>query len=443
MFKFFKSYSRYVWALIFLLAATALAVLSVFMLDGKDKDNVSKDVATSSVVSEDTVSDTEPEVSEPIEPEEITSSEETPTPEPKVTVINAYLPYEAQSCEAGSVMNVIISARLESSKVTATFNGQTINLEQQPYALNADGTAPEFVNFTGNFVLPEGNDSNLNLGKVKFYAEYDGHSDTYYSPTITCLRDPQCDRITVVEVVAESAETFHGTTTDDYSDPRNSPLPKGTVDYMVGDVVYDSASGKAYYNLRCGKRVYIDKNNPPSTERYQVTKTYKGELPDTNDISLNAASVKGSHTYITFDTAWKAPFAVSVGPQQYTNPAIRDFTVESVTATYVDIKFYYTATVGGDIALPENPLFSSATVIAQEGGAILRLNLKKTGGFYGWDAYYNSNGQLEFKFLNAKAAVSANNQYGADLAGITVLLDAGHGGRDPGALGLDKNNMPE
>ncbi len=434
MFKLLKKRPKWLVGAAFGLSATALAVF--IALSFTQKYNPTKNQAvTSDVVIEETEIETvtsvpsiTQSVEEPISSTE-TSSKETTPPPPKVKVINAYLPYQKQSYAAGSTFEVIISAPPDSTRVEATFNGQTIRLEMQPYA-----NSPEFVNFAGHFTLPEGNEENLSLGKVKYFAEWNGHTDTYYSPTITCLRDPACDRTTVVEVIAESAETFSGDTTDDKSDPRLSPLPKGTVDYKVGGVIYDKESEKYYYKLRCGRRVYVDKPNPPSS-KYQVTTTYKGELPDTNKVALNEASVSGGYTYMEFSTEWKAPFAVTVAPQEYTRPSIYDFTVASVTSRYVDIKFYYANTVSGDLNLPENPLFSRAEVIAQEGGAVLRLHLKKTGGFYGWNAYYNSDEKLEFKFLNPKKATVTSNRYGADLSGITVMLDAGHGGRDPGAIG--------
>ncbi len=383
-------------------------------------------------------SDAETESTQEPSSSQAASSEEAAPPKPRVVVINGYSPYQKQSYAAGATIDVIVAARPDCTKVTATFGGQVIKLAKQGATAN-----PEFYNFTAKITLPTGNEENLNLGKIKYYAEWQGNSETYYSPTITCLRDPQCDRTTVVEVVAESAETFDGNTTNDNSDPRLSPLPKGTVDYKVGGVVYDKESDKYYYNLRCGRRVYVDKPNPPNTAKYQVTKIYKGELPDSNQISLNATSVSGGYTYITFDTAWKAPFAVTVGPQQYGNPSRRDFTVQSFTANYVDIKFYYASVIGGNVVLPDNPLFRHAEAIPQAGGAVLRLHFKKAAGFYGWDAYYNSARQLEFKFLNPKGAIAASNKYGADLTGITVMLDAGHGGRDPGALGAGGVNEAE
>lgn len=349
------------------------------------------------------------------------------------TVIKAYAPYEKQSYEAGSSFVAVAYARVDSSSVTATFNGKTINLTPQPYK-----EGEQFTNFTGSFTLPTGNEGDINLGGVKFTGSCQGLTRSYTSPSIICLRDKALDGTQIVEIVASQAETFNGNTTDDWSRPTNSYLPAGTVDYKVGGIVYEAESGNSYYNLRCGKRVYIDKKNAPDTTRVTVSKLYAGELPEYNTISLAESKIDGKHSVLTFDTAWRAPFAVEIGPQSYTNPSKQDYTISSVTYSYIDIKFFYTREIGGDFAIKNHPLFSSAQIISGSDGYTLRLHLKSVGAFYGWNAEYNSNGQLEFKFLNAPKVTKKN-----DLSGIKIVIDAGHGGRDIGAPGLRPDTNPE
>ncbi len=349
------------------------------------------------------------------------------------TVIKAYAPYEKQSYEAGSSFVAVAYARVDSSSVTATFNGKTINLVAQPYK-----EGEQFTNFTGSFTLPSGNESDINLGGVKFTGTCQGLTKSYTSPSIICLRDKALDGTQIVEIVASQAETFNGNTTDDWSRPTNSYLPEGTVDYKVGGIVYEAESGNSYYNLRCGKRVYIDKKNAPDTTRVTVSKLYAGQLPEYNTISLAESTIDGKHSVLTFDTAWRAPFAVEIGPQSYTNPSKQDYTISSVTYSYVDIKFYYTQGIGGEFNLQNHPLFSSAQIIPANDGYTLRLHLKSVGAFYGWNAEYNSSGQLEFKFLNAPSITEKN-----DLSGIKIVIDAGHGGRDIGAPGLRPDTNPE
>lgn len=359
-------------------------------------------------------------------------------------LVKGYAPSTKQSYEAGSVFAVTVLAR-KGCTVTAQFNGSKINLSATLSGGEEDNTDDtEFVNFTGTFTLPTKNDSNLNLGGVKITASGYGTSATYKTPSITCLRDASLDRTYVVEIVADHAETFNGGSADDASRPTNAYLPKGTVDYKVGGIAYDSSSGNRYYNMRYGKMVYIDKKNSPDTSRNTVSKIYEGQLPDTNEVSLAAVSRSGHHTVLTFDTAWKAPFELDIGPQSYYDAAAQDYRISRATYTYVDIKFCYTQAIGGDMsAVAGMGVFSYAEVLPAQGGCVVRLHLKSTGAFYGWDSRYNDKGQLEFSFLDAVAAGSGENEYGTDLTGIKIMIDAGHGGRDPGALGVDGKNHPE
>lgn len=432
MLSFIKSHKNIFIKITSVLLAITLAVLCAAMV--LQKTEMILDELSSYSYIEDEISVSSDSVVIETEPQQTITSQIAPPPE----IISAYLPYEKQMLAAGTTFDVIAAARYDSTSVTATFNGQTILLEAQT------NSESDFIDFKGSFTLPTGNEYDINLGGVTFYAEWQGHSAKYTSPSIICLRDTALDRITVVEVVADTAETFDGNTTNDNSDPRLSYLPKGTIDYRVGNMIYDKKSENHYYKLRFGRRVYVDKKNPPDDSRVKITTAYEGSVPDTNEISFESSEVSGGHTYFTFNTAWKAPFTLELAPQSYNNPSIRDFIIQSATYSYVDIKFCYTSQIGGDIdTLAENPLFSSAQVIAAEGGYILRLNLKKVGAFYGWDCYYNENGQLVFKFLNPKTISSADNEYGVNLNGATVMIDVGHGGKDPGAEGLLPDTMFE
>ena len=349
------------------------------------------------------------------------------------TVIKAYAPYEKQSYEAGSSFVAVALARVNSTSVTATFNGQTINLVQQPY-----DEGEEFTNFAGSFTLPGGNETDINLGGVKFTASCEGHTNSFTSPSIICLRDKSLDGTQVVEIIASQAETFNGDTADDWSRPTNSYLPQGTVDYKVGGIVYDANSGNSYYNLRCGKRVYINKKNSPDTERVTVSKIYQDTLPEYNTISLAENNRSDKHSTLTFNTDWRAPFAVEIGPQSYNNPSKQDYSIAGVTFSYIDIKFFYTQSIGGEFSFVNHPLFASSEILPSDNGCILRLHLNQVGAFYGWNAEYNSNGQLVFKFLNAPTVTRINS-----LKGIKIVIDAGHGGRDIGAPGINPNVYPE
>lgn len=374
-------------------------------------------------------------------------------------VISSYTPSSDQSYKNGSEFEVTVTARNKST-VTAKFNSATIALTPQ-----ADSN-DEFIVYRGKFSLPSGNLKDIVYNPIVFTATYNGITESFESGKITCKKPdsildsdpsvtPQGSNYIdvgsgkIAEIVHYEAETFDAYSTNDWSRPTNNYLPKGTVDYSAQEYVYHKSGSeiKEYTVLRCGKQVYTTHYDKPYTDTINIVKEYMGTLPDHNEIELASLINNGEHTVLTLNTMWKAPFNIDIAPQAYENPSKQKYGVSQFTANYIDITFCYATILKGDIIIPQdNPLFSSGMIIENydKNGKIiditLRLNFKKTGGFYGWNVYYNDQGQLVFEFLNPQKITVANNEYGADLTGVTVLIDVGHGGKDPGASGADSNH---
>ena len=370
----------------------------------------------------------------------------------RYVIIKTYSPNTSQTLSAGAKLNVTATARTGAT-ITAKFNGETVTLNEK--STGGDG----FSTFTGNFTLPTGHYVDKNLGKVTFTAKHGGFSESFTSQQITCKREdivvdfdpnstPQGGNYInvgsgiICEVVAFNAETFNGNDNKDTSRPYNNYLPKGTVDYSSSKLL--TVKGSDGYShqlvkLRCGRQVYLSKRRKPYKDYTLVTKQYVGTLPDHNEISIAGFTSDGSHTKLTLDTMWKAPFDFKLLDQSYNS----DFTVNDVTFNYVDITFNYATVFEGDISLNDNhPLFKDVKIIKNKSDYTLRFILKKQGGFYGWDAYYNDQNQLCFEFLNPVKVMEAQNEYGADLSGAKILIDIGHGGKvDTGSVG--KNNVAE
>lgn len=389
----------------------------------------------------------------------------------RYAVIKTYSPSSAQNYPSGSTLVVSVTAR-KGSTVTASLNGQTITL-------TASSGSGDFIAYNGKFSLVNTGAKDLNLGKIKYTATHAGVTDTYYSGDIVCKRnsiivdyDPNATPSGgkymnvgsgyIAEIVSYNAETFDGNVpviddSVDWSRPTNNYLPKGTVDYC--STGYLSYNGKNYATLRAGYRVYTERKDDPRDGTKAVIKQYAGTLPDHNEISVDSINNNGSHTVFTFDCLWKAPFYFDLRDQKYNNPSDQNYTVSEVTFNYIDITFCYATVFNGEtlsgektIQIPDNPVFqSTATIIPNkaEDGSIMditvRLFLHKTGAFYGWDSYYNSNGQLCFEFLNPKSVTAnAEKPYGVEnLNGIKIFIDAGHGGIDSGAPGFDSKNHSE
>ena len=326
----------------------------------------------------------------------------------RYVIIESFSPSDAQTYPSGSTLVVNATAR-NGSLVTAVFNGQTVELTKENTDEEVSG---EFVSYNGVFRLPSDNIQDLKLGKITFNATHDGKSESFSSGEITCQKtdaivdyDPNATPTGgkyinvgsgyIAEIVEYNAETFDGNVSDaalkngsvDWSKPTNNYLPKGTLDYC--STSYVNYKEFNYVTLRAGYRVYLERQDKPYDGKKPVVRQYIGSLPDHNEISTAEYTNNGTHTSISFNTLWKAPFYFDILPQSYTNPSIRDYTVSSVTYNYIDITFCYATLFTGEIAIPEDdPLFKSAQVIENknaDGTGVrdytLRLFLKKQGGF--------------------------------------------------------------
>ncbi len=367
----------------------------------------------------------------------------------KYTVAKSFSITKKESYQAGSKLKVTVTARAKAT-VTAKLDGKKITLKPEAQSGN------NFTTFSGSFTLPSGHFKNLNLGKINIKATYKNYTDTFNSKDIICKKEKivksSNPKVTpkdkdyidvgsgiITEIVSSTAETFSGNDKKDTSKPYNNYLPKGTVDYGSAKYTTVKRDGKSFklLTLRCGKKIYKAWYDTPTDKKITVAKQYVGTLPDHNEIGLSAFKTGATHTVLRLDTMWKAPFELELKKQEYNS----DYTVDKVTYTYVDITFCYATSFEGKVTVPkDNPLFSKAKIIKNEYDYTLRLYLKRKGGFYGWDAYYDSQGRLCFKFLNPVKISKAKNEYGADLTGTRILIDVGHGGKDGGAVGKDNKD---
>lgn len=353
----------------------------------------------------------------------------------RYVVMQSYTPSGSRRYNSGAKVSVVVTARVGST-VTATFRGKTVTLSPAGAGGDEEDKKSEtFVRYAGTFTLPSGHTADRNLGAITFKATCQGQTDTGRSGNIICNKE---QKNVVAEVVAFTAETFDGDKSDDNSRPTNNYFPKGTVDYVVGHTYYGE---KEYLLLRCGRRIYVKRELTPPKQTVMVAKEYAASLPDTNKLSLDSLRVTGDATYITLNTDWKAPFFLDLLPQKYRNPSAQEYEITSMTAQYVEITFCYATSVTGKFTFSkDHPLFTKATVQKSGDNTVLRLYLRRTGGFYGWDATYNDKGQLEFYFLHPAQVRASNNAYGANLTGVKVMLDVGHGPKSVGTAGLDSDH---
>lgn len=367
--------------------------------------------------------------------------------------VQSYSNAEGRRYGAGARMYLDVFARIGSS-VTVEFNGEkkesTITVDQL-----GSGAWEGFEKHIIWYDMPNRPKNDVNMGPITYTVTYEGETEVFTTGDIICnayvenlkkdadaTPDQEGYRNVgsgwIVEVVDVNVETFMGLNSLDRSYPYYNYLPQGTVDYGLSDYIYDPTGEMQFVLMRCGVKVYRSTKNTPVTTKKAVVDCYSGTLPDHNTIGLNPLAEEDRFTYLILDTDWKAPFYFDVEEQEYLDTSTRDLRVENFDASYIDIQFCYATEVQGELEIPEDhPLFTRAELIKNEYDHTLRLYLKKEGGLYGWNAYYNENDQLVFKFLKPVTVTPADNPYGADLTGVTVMLDVGHGGIDIGAAGHD------
>ncbi len=355
-------------------------------------------------------------------------------------VISAVSPSKNMSVDGGMVLEISADI-LAGSSAYAVINGTTVSL-------SASDEGGQFIKYYGTYVIPAASSEPVSLGRVKFYADYNGYKASKQGGKITVnayktediiieqgqgqvvapeitgddtvnVLSPDTDHgrgtAYMLRVTSDYAETVPASTADDKSDPRCTPEIKGTIDYIKSEVNYD---GTEYYVTLSG--VKVKKENAAA---------FNGFVMPTNTISVYKSYTSDGYTNAILTMNWKVPFYSEMKEQSYyTGYSGRAFNVSSFTASYIDFTFYYTNAAEGSFDFSSSSVVSSAewVNIGDEGTTTLRVHFRAGGRFYGYRAYYSNDNRLVLQF-NEKPSAS----------GATVIIDPGHGGQDCGAVAVN------
>lgn len=319
-----------------------------------------------------------------------------------IEVIKEVTPTGVINADGATKLKITAVAYSEAA-VYAVVNGKTIamsidednedeSLKNTPYSL-----------FSGSYTIPDATTAVQNLGQITVYGSWNEYKKSKTGATLKVnARALPSDGRPVV-VTAQYAETFPSDVLSHYSDPTYFPLPKGALDYAVGNAINYTATvdGKprsySFYRLASGLRVLTE----------DIATVSQANAPVGNRIT--GATVKSDQRHTT----------VTIATKQQVSYTAR-YSSEAVT-----MEFHFTDSTPPDLSLNQNPLFS--TMSFKNGK--MTLTLKQKGVFFGYNASYDANGNLVLRFNNPPV-VSTNN-----LTGAKIALDPGHGGVDPGALG--------
>ena len=214
------------------------------------------------------------------------------------------------------------------------------------------------------------------------------------------------------------ADTWPLIAGDDTYVPYYTPLINGTMDYVtVASEAYNEDDNEMvyFYELSSGRKVKRDAVQLVSSQNFQK-----------NNISVVSATAQGGTLTIKLRTDWKVPYAFTYNPQNYYSAYGKKYNVTGFTADYLQMTFYHTASATGNIDTSGSDIISSAYWNTDGNTATLTMPLHFAGKYYGYSIEYDQNGYMTVTIHNKPQTLS----------GSVILLDPGHGGDDPGALGL-------
>ncbi len=272
--------------------------------------------------------------------------------------------------------------------VTASFGGQTVTLQQQANA--AAGMAAAFRG-----ALPLGTDypagQTTRQGKVRYRLTYNGATTEYESTGEVFIAGQG-------SYIAVRVTAYQGFV---YENPANLSVFREKLKTGAADYVY--AEDNEYYRLYSGG--FIPK------EQCEII---EGIVRIGNRVLATRSSADGNKERYAF--AGEA------------RPAYRAYYGEGNTFV---LTLYNTA----GSALPnvgDSRLFSSVRAVAGDNSSVTYIfQFRDPALYWGYNVYFNGNDLI--LSISAKPALSQGN---FPLRGVTVMLDPGHGGADPGALGF-------
>lgn len=316
----------------------------------------------------------------------------------QVQVLKEVTPTGSMAVDGGMKVSVTAVA-YENSKVMFSINGQNYPMSLDETSGNEDLRGTTYKRYSGSFVVPDAGKTIQNLGNIVVTASWEGVTKTMEGASVTVNKLAIVEDGVLVRVTADQAIVFPTDEIGPYPTSSNYRLPKGTLDYAVGEeVTYKSGTDvRKYFKLASGMRVYSSDISAVSDSSAYVAN---------NKITGMTVKADENYTYVILLSEQPVPF------------------IPAYSSTKFSIDFKYTSSVTEDIeSLTKNPLFSSATW----NDTTLTLGLKTQGAFLGYKAYHED-GKIVFRFNNPST-----------VKGAKIVVDPGHGGADNGAPGFNPN----
>lgn len=289
--------------------------------------------------------------------------------------------------------------------ITAVVGGVKVPLRQTAAAAQ-DGVA---ARYQGSFTLNPSDyppDKTTNLGPITYYLTYKGATTTYRSEGDVIVAGQSIPL--TLEVTSYMASVLEDGNNDD---TIIGTLKAGARAAVIGRMTTTRSGALTFaYQLADGGWILAEKVkilDGSDSARSKIT-----------DFRQETAGEQGE--YLIFGGGTPA-----VITHREENMLILDF---------LDTDF------SADLSTLESPFVEESKVEETSSGARLRLILNPEQSLWGYNLEYDS--QIGDTRLYLRRPPVRNSSGTKPLHGVTILLDAGHGGSDPGALGVAGSTGP-
>ena len=303
----------------------------------------------------------------------------------------------------GATKLTIDAVAYNEAKVYAVIGGKTVILKQSEEQADDEYRDTNYAHFIGVYTVPDAEAEDVDLGYINVCGEWNGITRNKYGAKLVVNKRRLPSDGTPIVVTSALGETFRGDTVSQYSEPTYFPLPKGALDYAVGEPFKFNFTYKNelrtydFYLLQSGLRVFTE---------------------DIAPVSVSSAAVDNAITGCTVTS-----------DNRYTKVILKTRQQVAYTGQYAQdkltFKFHYTNSMPESMKLTKNPLFSAVEFSKDT----MTLVLRESGKLMGMYPYFDNEGNLVLRFNNPPQAGGRN------LSGVKIVIDPGHGGNDPGALG--------
>lgn len=288
--------------------------------------------------------------------------------------------------------------------VTASVGGMTVTLKQA-VAASQNGVA---AIYKGSITLNPANypaDETKSIGKVTYTLTYGGKTTTYQSE----------GRVMVAG--------------------KNTQLGMEVTEYLASVLSNKDNDDTIVGTLKVGAKTRI-KGRAATTRGGSPTIAYQLEnggwiLADKVRILEGSQSPDSVLSEVTMEQDDKSQTLVFHGG----TPAV----ISRRSDNELQLEFYG-ATVSADVSAIATSFTTAIETQQITGGVKLTLKLTRSSDLWGYDVTYDTENNRTLVYLRHPPTRSVTP--GKPLEGVTILLDPGHGGSDPGALGVAGETGP-